>query len=438
MDQEDCTSAASSTSSPASSSSGARLNGASTRAQGKCLLLASYSNQGRQLYASNANKTMQKRALGQQQQRRSILALNRTATTSRTGASESTANRPKFIKANTLSHLQARDKKKKQQQRKRHELGPIDLEGSREAHRQAHALDKQYFLGAATRTIGRRATRWMSQIDVDPFSQSAARVATLKRPRKPSQLEPAGWMSDSCDSDKSCSPGANRNNFYNISHAHRAYQSGGHIHPGMFLSTQFNGDLLKEQATLSFNQPRRQHLSASLQQLPRGQSASGLLKAMEVRLQQPVGASSQWVVDEQDEGQKVERGHQRRPSTFQPENQQQQPSLVRIDSNWQSDSQQQQTTTMTAGYSNDLLPISAEEEWPEPYMDHEANREENYVLEEQELRPENGGVPGSRSFRGQQQFGQHLGASLGAGSFGQHPSDRGPSSGHFRRPPEGQ
>lgn len=48
-------------------------------------------------------------------------------------------------------------------------------------------------------------------------------------------------MSDSCDSDKSCSPGANRNNRYNISDAHRAYLAGKQIQASMFVTTQSSG-----------------------------------------------------------------------------------------------------------------------------------------------------------------------------------------------------
>lgn len=126
-------------------------------------------------------------------------------------------------------------------------LGPLDHEASMRIHKRAHELNKRdsapgivgYFLGMPTRneakrSQGRRRGRWASEMDLDePNSQFVCRSGGKMRHK----FADGGWLSDSCDSDKSCSPGANKNNRYNISDAHKAYLAGKQIQASMFVTT---------------------------------------------------------------------------------------------------------------------------------------------------------------------------------------------------------
>ena len=154
------------------------------------------------------------------------------------------AHNPKHSAAGTLATRKATAEAAKRRRRNSCEEGrasaegaarsPLDHAAAIQTHRLAHALEQEYFVGVAGR------------------SRNQAKGAG-KRVKGGTQNELVGgdaeqceWVRDldtlsSCDSDKSCSPGANRNNRYNISEAHRAYLASNkpahQIQASMFVTT---------------------------------------------------------------------------------------------------------------------------------------------------------------------------------------------------------
>lgn len=127
---------------------------------------------------------------------------------------------------------------------------PFDRDISGQKHRQA---SNEYFVGVApaqlsAKSIGRRR----SMLDASGSSGAligaggggGQREVEGGDDEETNMAGPNDWTRgdtlSSCDSDKSCSPGANRNNRYNISEAHRAYlesKNGGPVQSRMFVTT---------------------------------------------------------------------------------------------------------------------------------------------------------------------------------------------------------
>lgn len=121
--------------------------------------------------------------------------------------------------------------------------GPLDHADGVRLHCHAHAADQEYFVGVTNQTLKKQQHQHQlkKQQQQVPIAIIAGSSSNLDRPNLLSSrrhfgednLDQEGWIRgnggqdspDSCDSDKSCSPGANKNNRYNISDAHRTYLS---------------------------------------------------------------------------------------------------------------------------------------------------------------------------------------------------------------------
>ena len=260
-------------------------------------------------------------------------------------------------------------------------LRPIDHEASIQRHRQARALDQDYCAGLATRTVGRRQ-RSRSKSKSKSVASSAEEAITASGGRF--KEETGEWVQDetlsSCDSDKSCSPGANRNNRYNMSDAHRAYlasRGAGQIQASMFVTTAAKSGLLK---TIERDEQREGERQGQ------GQSSADYFERSS-------GLSSDKSTTDDSRAPLAEtfrRGEQAAAkfsqTSFQPQPQPQ-PQLATMRTATRSfgapvarsrsisrmpDSLAPES--LAGGcepdyLSADLLPMSAEEHWPEPYVE---------------------------------------------------------------------
>jgi len=308
----------------------------------------------------------------------------------------------KPIKSNSLSHLQAREKKQHMSaflatstdchhtlERKRAaklEAGACGVIVGNKQHcndgkERQMDTEGEYFLDTATQAVGRRATRWMSLIDIEP-----------NRRRFADGEGGADWMSDSCDSDKSCSPGANRNNLYNIGEAHKAYLAGQQIQASRFVSTQEAVNNSTEDQHSHKQQQQRQTTSGSMgrrkasvgQNVGQCEPPGGLLKTTEFQTSYQLNAQQsqleQWAEETEEEGTKY----------VQFADEQQHPIRGSSSTFAGHHLATQRTTTTASGLPAgthtgfDLLPISAEEEWPEPYIEDGQSHDQAAALYEQE------------------------------------------------------
>lgn len=192
---------------------------------------------------------------------------------------------------------------------------------------------------------------------------SGAEVNKVWTDRHNSGFRTGSASSISCDSDKSCSPGANRNNHYNISEAHRVYLSdtGLPVDAAMFVSTS---NPIASSST----------------------RVNGLLKTLDVYQQAECLSSDKSTTDDSRAAltsqQAQDKGGPRRLSCrFDPQltsefnkrraSQNNQTSLVPNLNQHQTG----QEPSRSSEYERedhlnlDLVPMSAEDHWPEPYVD---------------------------------------------------------------------
>lgn len=180
--------------------------------------------------------------------------------------------------------------------------------------------------------------------------------------RRNSSFQAGSASSISCDSDKSCSPGANRNNHYNISEAHRVYLSDAclPIETAMFVSTA---------GQTGCSTSRK----------------SGLLKTMDVYHHAEAMSGDRLPEDSQQAPSSLQQAHGRsgsRLATCRPDTQISS-DLTRNRSNQTGSNYaneiKQRPPGLTSACTNkiqcedylnsDLVPMSAEDHWPEPYVD---------------------------------------------------------------------
>lgn len=233
-------------------------------------------------------------------------------------------------------------------------------------------LGGEYFLGVA-RTLGRRGNRWMTSSEMAATERTQAhmdlidvtrqlRAATDNAGSNQPVGNEAGWLSDSCDSDKSCSPGANKNNRYNISDAHRAYLAGQQIQVSMFVTTADEGD--------QNNQRHRSGLLKTIDQQQMGANSGG---------SQPLDYFEHMSGASTDDSRAPLDGSSRQvanylgPTSFVGARSHQLARAADLSSGRRHGQQaaREPGASVKPDYMScaELVPISAEEEWPEPYVD---------------------------------------------------------------------
>lgn len=266
---------------------------------------------------------------------------------------------------------------------------PIDHEASIQRHLEAHQLDQEYFVGlaAAARTAGRRRSTTMGALGMEA---SLENVRTNQRAGLRAEHAPDDWIRDdtlsSCDSDKSCSPGANRNNRYNISEAHRAYlgsKNANQIQASMFVTTSGNQksgllktidahqnqrdphlDYFDRDSRLSSDKSTTDDSRAPLNQTARRHEYKTNRSAYLPQTAPIAPQSTLRTTTTRSFGMPVARSR----------------SIGRLQeyppaSNFKSNHAQALASNGRGNNSaddyliSDLIPISAEEQWPEPYVD---------------------------------------------------------------------
>lgn len=218
-------------------------------------------------------------------------------------------------------------------------LRPFDHSEAFMRHREAHAANLEYL------TIARKSAHTNSG-----WSRSQSQ-----------ELLGRATSSLSCDSDKSCSPGANKNNHYNMSEAHRAYlgASGIPFDAAMFVSTAGcsstalarKSGLLKTMDTYQDNTSR---LSSDKSTTDDSRAPLSSVQA----------SKSARKLNCRFDFSEEARQSSREASNFaiSGKSSQQRPSSGSI--------QNYLENSASNDYLNsDLVPMSAEDQWPEPYID---------------------------------------------------------------------
>lgn len=280
---------------------------------------------------------------------------------------------------------------------------PLDHDIGIKNHRQAH----EYFIGVATQPVhgksGKSIGRRRSMLDAGG-SSSRDLMGNLSERELAEDVDGNDenrndWICEdtlsSCDSDKSCSPGANKNNRYNISEAHRAHlksknaASAAQIQARMFVTTSLGPQKSSNSSnlllrTIENNNPNysnhyQQQLDATSNMPPvdyfdrisRMSSDKSTTDDSRAPLSSTTKASRSTARLLHHNYHQYHHNTKPRNSTTQTfkapqirrsksisNNNRIQPNLVPIGREVSADL-----------LNSDLVPMSAEEQWPEPYID---------------------------------------------------------------------